>query len=240
MSIIIPVLNAEAFLESSLRTLRDYAVSCGYGVEIIVVDDGSSDRTLEIARSYAGSIRDYTILHLPENKGKGGALKEGFRKARGAFLVFTDADLPYGIAMFGHMFGQMRAQTDLSLLYGSRSHPASQSRKKYGFIRNAGRTFFKYVVQSVLLSGIPDTQCGIKMMRKEFAVLLLECSRVDRFAFDIEMFVIARKNSLLFLDFPVELIHHKESSVRLVADTLMMIWDIIHIRLRLGRGEYER
>jgi dolichyl-phosphate beta-glucosyltransferase len=96
------------------------------------------------------------------------------------------------------------------------------------------------VVRWLVIADVRDTQCGIKLLSRSFADLVLACSTVDRFAFDIELFVIALENKMSIQDFPVVLNHRKESSVRIITDTILMLIDIVKIRLKIWQGVYVR
>ena len=137
------------------------------------------------------------------------------------------------------MLERMRRE-GAEFLYGSRSNCQSSFNTNYGFVRKIGRMFFSNVVRWLMFFRVPDTQCGLKMMKKEFSDLVVKKSIINRFAFDIELFVIAISNHLSMRDFPVVLKHHKESSVRLFKDTILMFMDIMRIRIKILRGFYVR
>ncbi len=235
LSLIIPAYNAGAFFEDSLRRLQEM-LATRPAWELIIVDDGSSDRTQEISALSLKDIPRARNLRLSRNQGKGAALRAGMREARGAFVAFTDADLPYGLAVFDAMLAQMRQDERFALLYGSRSHTHSVQ-SGYGLIRVLGRRFFGGLIRAIM-PDVADTQCGIKLFRKELAQKIVEKGRIDGFAADIEFFVIARAEKQAYRDFPVLLTHRKESSVRLVRDSLMMLKDMMQIFYRRWRGDY--
>lgn len=232
LTIIIPVFNGGRFFKESLKNLEVWLKKHNNRFELIVVNDGSSDNTLRVLENFKKQIPNYLILDLKENRGKGFAIKEGMKRASGDYIGFTDADLPYGLEVFDQMLNVMRANPDLSFLHGSRHHALSRSKKGYGFIRSIGRLFFSHTIRLLAVPNIPDTQCGIKMFKRDFVEVALQKSIIDRFAFDIELFVIAKMNNLTYQDFPVELSHRRESSVRLVKDTLLVLKDVLRIRAR--------
>lgn len=236
LTIIVPVFNAGSFLEDSLAELSDWS-SGRQGVELIFVDDGSTDASSRILMSFKGRFPVCKILTNKPNRGKGFSLKEGMRAADGYLVAFTDADLPYGLEIFDEMKKEMDADLKLSFIYGSRSHRDSDF-KNYGIIRSFGRDFFSGIIRSFVVPGIFDTQCGVKMFRKGFADAVVARSIIDHFAFDIELFVIARMNSFKIKDFRVKLLENKESSVRIIRDTIFMLSDIARIRTRMKAGGY--
>ncbi len=237
LSILIPAYNAGKFLAQTLASVRELLLAQPT-FELILVDDGSADDTVSIAESFKNSIPRYTILTLPKNRGKGYALRMAMQKTQGDLVVFTDADLPYGLTPIVSMLAVMKREEDLFLLYGSRSHENSKVQQGYTLLRKFGRMFFSVVIRTFIVSRVVDTQCGIKMFRGALARAIVERGVVDRFAFDIECFMIAKARGWRYADFPVALNHRKESSVRIVRDTLCILGDIVLINLRYLRGRY--
>lgn len=237
LSVIIPTYNADAFIGGVLERLRTWLLS-HEEIELIVVDDGSTDTTLSILRGLETKIPRLRIISIPSNKGKGFALRSGFAEAVGEYLAFTDADLPYGLSVFERMLEAMKKDSDLCLLYGSRSHELSKEEKGYGTIRRFGRNFFSNVIRFIAVPDVEDTQCGIKMLNRPLALEAIKVSKINRFAFDIELFMITKAHMWRYNSFPVELNHRKESSVRLVRDTIVMLRDVVSISRRHKRGDY--
>ncbi len=239
LTIIIPVFNASAFLGESLKKIENWLRSRGGKIELIAVNDGSTDNTLVILENFKKQIPNYLIVDLKENRGKGFALKEGMKRASGEYIGFTDADLPYGLEVFDQMLKLMKNNQKISFLYGSRSHVLSRSKRGYGIVRSMGRLFFSHAIRLLAVADVLDTQCGIKMFKSEFVNTAFQKSIIDGFAFDIELFVIAKIRNLTYQDFPVELSHRKESSVRLVRDTLLMLKDVLRIKIRKWLNGYK-
>lgn len=240
LSVIIPVFNGEGFLEETIKTLAKWQKDNFKSAEIIFVNDGSFDRTKGILLSATGLLLNFQVLNLERNRGKGCAIREGMKCSHGEYVVFTDADLPYGLTVLEEMLHRLRNDKKIGLLYGSRSHNDSTAKNNYGFLRKIGRIFFSVIIDFFVLPDVPDSQCGIKMFSRELVQIIVKQSIVDRFAFDIELFVLARLNHISSEDFPVVLNHRRESSVRLVKDTILMLGDILKIKLRIIRGQYVR
>ncbi len=238
LSIIIPVLNGEPFIAETVARVFAWAKGLGQQIEIICINDGSQDNTLSALEAICGRDMRCSVINFSNNCGKGAAIREGLKNARGRYAVFTDADLPYGVDIFGRMLQIMQSNPDLALLYGSRSHESSKYEAGYGVLRKFGRNFFSYFIRLMVLPNVSDTQCGIKMLRVDFAKLAAEKLTVNRFAYDVELFVIADAHRLKYGDVPVTLNQSKESSVRLIKDTLIMIWDVARIKLRKMMGHY--
>ncbi|KKS24999.1 MAG: hypothetical protein A2W71_03055 [Candidatus Nealsonbacteria bacterium RIFCSPLOWO2_02_39_8] len=239
LSIVLPVFNGADILEWSLKWLQSWIIEKPYKVELIVVNDGSTDATKNISENFLGTLDYYQFINFPENRGKGFATKAGMRAASGKFVVFTDADLSYGVDIFDAMHQCMRTDKNIQLLYGSRRHPQSKGYAGYTKLRRFSSLLFSNLVCFIVLPGVKDTQCGVKMFRKEFAALAAQKLTINHFAFDIELFVIAKAHNLMFQDFPVALSHREESSVRLITDALFMIKDICLMKINIWLGRYK-
>jgi len=226
-------------LRQSLEKLRVWISARTYSVELIVVNDCSSDSSLEILEQFRDKLDYYKIISLPQNRGKGFAVRAGMKSAKGACVVFTDTDLSYGAEIFDEMYKFMKANQKISLLYGSRAHPQSQGYSGYTKTRRLSSLLFSNLVRFAVLPDVKDTQCGVKMFRKNFSELASEKLTVDRFAFDIELFVIARAHGLTYQDFPVALKHREETSVRLIRDAIAMFKDIFRIKINARLGRYK-
>ena len=240
VSIIIPVVNGGAFVEKTVDAVLSWLAAQNFSSELIMVNDGSTDATGELLKKPLSTNPNYRVVTIPHNKGKGAALRSGLRIATGRFQAYTDADLPYGIEILAGMLLVFQGDSELALVYGSRSHSASHEKRGYGFMRTLGRTFFSHLTRLLVIPDVPDTQCGIKMFRRDVGALIDRHSRINRFAFDIELFTIVKNNCLKYQDFPVELNNRKESSVRLIKDTAQMIIDMLRIKWKAWRGEYTK
>ncbi|MBI5728706.1 MAG: glycosyltransferase [Candidatus Magasanikbacteria bacterium] len=242
LSLIIPVFNGAKFLAVKLEEISQWMMKSHQPIELIIVNDGSSDGTRGVIADFVvkyGSLA-CTIVNLPENRGKGYAIREGFKRARWPWVAFTDADIPYGLEVLERMMGAVRADASIYLLYGSRAHHDSGNIVDYGWIRRLGRYFFSIITTFFLTADAADTNCGVKMFRSELTQLAARVAVIDRFAFDMELFAIARVNGWKYQDFPVQLTHRKESSVRLVVDTFLMLRDMVIIRWQIRQDKYVR
>lgn len=239
LSIILPVFNGADILERSLKRLKSWIAEKPYKIELIVVNDGSTDATKNISENFQGKFDYYQFINFSENKGKGFAVKAGMRAANGKFVVFTDADLSYGVDIFDAMYQFIKTDKNIQLLYGSRRHPQSKGYAGYTKLRRFSSLLFSNLARFIVPPAVKDTQCGVKMMRGEFAALAAQKLTINRFAFDIELFVIAKAYNLTFQDFPVALSHREETSVRLITDALFMIKDICLMKINIWLGRYK-
>lgn len=238
LSIIIPVYNNSSYIEASLSRLKSWLTSSKYQIEVIIVNDGSTDNTLKIINKDKDNIPNLNIVSYEQNKGKGYAIKQGLINSKGNFILFTDTDLSYGLDVIIEMFEKIRNNPTISLLVGSRN-VLSRNNAGYGILRNISHLLFLYYVKIVILPKAIDTQCGIKIMTKEFASIAIKKLTINRFAFDVELFVITLANNLNFTEFPVLLKNHETSSLKILKDTFNMAKDILKIKKNYKSGYYK-
>lgn len=235
LSLVIPAYREEGGIaatvtrvEAELGHLRDAG-----GFEIVVVDDGSPDRTAEVARS-AGADR---VIRLDPNAGKGAAVRAGMLGARGRCVAFTDADLSYSPKQVLGLLTEVEAGWDI--VVGSRRHTDTRALVAARRLREIGGRVVNALTSLVLLGQYRDTQCGLKAFRSDVAQLLFTLTRIDGFAFDVEVFHLAERYRLTLREVPVEVVNSSRSTVHVVRDTWRLVRDLFRIR-RIGRsGGYE-
>jgi dolichyl-phosphate beta-glucosyltransferase len=193
------------------------------GVELIVVDDGSSDDTAAEARA-AGA--DRVLIH-PVNRGKGAAVRTGVLAATGSTIAFTDADLSYAPEQLEGLLEIVESGVDV--VVGSRKHEMTRTLVQAGRLREIGGRVINWLTHLVLLGNYRDTQCGLKAFRSE----------IDGFAFDVEIFVIAERNDLTLAEVPVTVVNTTRSTVRVARDALRLLRDLFRIRRWSRAGAYE-
>jgi len=237
LSIIIPAYNEEALIVSTLDGLKTYLSARSEGYEIIVVDDGSQDKTAMCIEDWK-KLNDVN-LHLlinEQNIGKGFSIQRGVMESRGRYIIFIDADLPYELDAIEHFLNALRNGYDLAI--GSRVLPGSQV-KGVPIVRYASGQIFSWMVQVVLFSGLPDTQCGFKSFKSPAAKEIFRRLTIDGFGFDVEMLFVARKLKLAIQPVPVRMIDHRHRSrVRLVVDSFKMFANLFMVRWNDLQGKY--
>jgi dolichyl-phosphate beta-glucosyltransferase len=215
-------------VERELGHLRDEG-----GFELVVVDDGSPDATAEVARS-AGADR---VVQLDPNRGKGGAVRAGVLAATGRTIAFTDADLSYSPSQVLRLMDEVEAGWDV--VVGSRRHTDARALVAARRLREVGGRVVNMLTWLVLLGQYRDTQCGLKAFRSDVARMIFSVTRVDGFAFDVEVFHLAERYRLSLHEVPVEVVNSSRSTVHVVRDTWRLVRDLFRIR-RVGRsGGYE-
>ncbi|MEW6324760.1 MAG: dolichyl-phosphate beta-glucosyltransferase [Nitrospirota bacterium] len=225
VSLIIPVYNAEAYIQRSIDTAIQFFQRQDYPAEIIIVDDGSRDRTRAIVEPYGGHAR---ILTGERNRGKGYAVRRGMQAATGRFLFFTDADLPCSLEPLPKFLRCLdREGRDVAI--GWRNSPDHAGAVKASWLRKAGSALFTVLVSRIMVPGIDDTQCGLKGFRRAAAQALFSRNRINRFAFDVELIFIARKLGLQLGRVPVNVVASAPSTVRPAWDGLLAARDLARI-----------
>jgi len=237
LSIIVPAYNEEALIVSTLEGLKTYFSRRPEQYEIIVVDDGSQDKSASCIANWQNTNRvDVRVLVNEKNKGKGFSIKRGVLESRGNYIIFIDADLPYELEAIDEFLKALRNGCDLAV--GSRVLPGSQV-KGVPILRYISGQIFSWMVQTVLFSGLPDTQCGFKSFRSESAREIFRRLTIDGFGFDVEMLFVARKLKFAIQPVAVRMIDHRHRSrVRLVIDSLKMFTNLFMVRWNDLQGKY--
>jgi putative flippase GtrA len=234
LSVVIPAYYEEDGIGEAIAKVRAaMSAVAAEGLEIVVVDDGSPDGTADAAR--AGGA-DQVVVQ-PRNRGKGAAVRAGVAVARGRAIAFTDADLAYPPEQLAGLLAEVEAGWDM--VVGSRQHANTVTLARARRLREVGGRVINWVTYVVVLGRYRDTQCGIKAFRSDVARSMFERARVDGFAFDIELFVIAERDRLAVTEVPVHVQNTERSTVKVVRDAVRVVRDVFRIRRWARRGDYE-
>ncbi|HPB46126.1 MAG TPA: glycosyltransferase, partial [Microthrixaceae bacterium] len=235
LSLVIPAYCEEAGIaatvdrvEQALGHLRDEG-----GFELIVVDDGSPDDTSSAARDAGADV----VITLERNQGKGAAVRAGMLAARGRSVAFTDADLSYSPDQVLRLLAALEEGWDV--VVGSRKHTSTLTLVETGRLREIGSRVVNALTMFVLLGQYRDTQCGLKAFRSDVARLVFSRTRIDGFAFDIEVFHLCERFRLTLTEVPVEVANSERSTVHVARDTIRLIRDVFRIRSIAHTGGYE-
>jgi dolichyl-phosphate beta-glucosyltransferase len=236
LSIVIPAYNEERRLVQSLAKIAAYLDAERLDAEVLVVDDGSKDRTAELAAG-ALSGRRGRVVRNGENRGKGYSVRHGALEARGRFVLVCDADLSTPIEDHQKLARTIRDR-DCDVVIGSRALPDSNVLVRQSWLRQSMGKSFNMIIRA--LTGLPwrDTQCGIKLMDRDRVKPLLEKMVVDGFAFDVEILFLCAKFGLSVAEVPVTWRNAAGSKVSLLSDPLRMVADVLRLRWRFRRGLY--
>lgn len=241
LSIIIPAYNEEKRLGRTLARIREYfaADSMWPGeIEVIVVDDGSSDGTARVAQESAREMPSLRLVSNPVNHGKGYSVRQGMLAARGRIALFTDADLSTPIEESEKLRVAIEAGYDAAI--GSRAIDRSLIAVHQSRFREVAGMIFNGLVR--LITGLPfhDTQCGFKAFVREPCRILFEQQRIGWFGFDPEILFLARRHGLRTAEVPVRWAHDPATKVRVVSDSLRMLGDLLYIRWNWLVGRYPK
>ncbi|GFE58399.1 glycosyl transferase [Geobacter sp. AOG1] len=233
LSIVIAAFNEEVRLPMTLRKIHGYVTSRKLTSEIIVVDDGSSDGTAGLTEALSGDIPELRLISYPQNRGKGHALRTGVLASRGGLVLLTDADLSTPI----EELERLRPFIDngsCHVAIGSRALAMSRITKRQPWWRQGMGKIFNRFVKALVINDYSDTQCGFKLFTGETARSLFSKAHIDRFAYDVEILALAKKNGYRVAEVPIEWINAPGSKVHPVEDSLQMLKDLCRIRLTIG------
>lgn len=232
LSIVIPAFNEMRRLPETLKAIERFASGREDITEVIIVDDGSRDATTSVAATFRNRPLPFNVVSYSKNAGKGYAIRRGVLQASGSSILVTDADLSTPIAELDKLLPYL-AKHDVVI--GSRALDEDLLRVKQAWYRQGMGKTFNWMMQRITGLSFRDTQCGFKLFRGAAARRIFEKATVDRFAYDVEMLMIAIKLGYSVVEVPVEWFNSVDSRVRIVRDSPRMLLDIIRARMRLGR-----
>ncbi len=228
LSLVVPCFNEESRLPASLVVAQEFLRRRGASFELILVDDGSADRTPDLIREAAQASGAVRCVLLPANRGKGRAIAEGVRVSCGQEVLTSDADFSAPIGELPKLEAALAAGADIAI--GSRAKRGAREVDQPLHRRAMGKGF-NLLVQGLLLPGLWDTQCGFKLFRGEVARDLFGRLRTDGFAHDVEILYLARRAGYLVSEVPVRWINSDSSRVEPMRHSGEMLRDVVRIRL---------
>ncbi len=234
ISVIIPMYNESGIIEQTARALSSYMQEHFEAYEILFCDDGSSDGCGDLVRAL--ELPCVQVIGEDQNRGKGYAVRQGMLKANGDLLMFTDADLAYGtevIGRFADYYENHCEEEKPYVLLGSRNLD-KDGYAEYTWIRRVMSKMYLCLLR--LPNGLSDSQCGCKAFSAMAAKEIFSRCKVDGFAFDLETILLADHLKYSMREIPVKVIHHKQSSVRILRDAIRMLRDLRNIRKDIKHG----
>jgi dolichyl-phosphate beta-glucosyltransferase len=236
LTVVIPAYNEEERLPETLPEVLAFADAQPYPVEVLVVDNASTDRTAEVARRIANDHPRLSLLYEPV-RGKGAAVRTGMLAGRGEYLFFGDADLAMPIDEVSKFVPP--ALSDYDIAIASREAPGAVRYNEPWYRHLMGRVF-NYIVRSLAVPGIQDTQCGFKCFRREIAHDLFAAQSIHGWAFDVELLHIATRRGYRIVEVPVRWYYGQGSRVNPIRDSIEMLIEVLRIRRNGLAGVYDR
>lgn len=238
LSVVIPAYNETHRLPKTLWSVSSYLQKQEYDYEIVVVDDGSRDNTVDAVRVLQSEIPRLKLIANAQNRGKGYVVRQGMLASQGEFRLFMDADNATTIDHVERMWPEVEKGADVVIC--SRDIPGSVLPVAQPWWRRRLGDVFNLIVQATSgLFGIWDTQCGFKGFTAEAAESIFPKARIDRWAFDVELLVIARKAGLTIVEVPVTWVNDPDSKVKLKG-MIRMLLEVAQIRWNTMKGLYAK
>ena len=236
LTIIIPAYNEAERLPETLPQVLAFVDVQPYPIEVLVVDNNSSDRTSAVVQEIAQDHPTLELLHEP-TQGKGAAVRRGVLAGRGEYLFFGDADLAMPIEEVSKFVPPALPGYDIAI--ASREAPGAVRYNEPWYRHLMGRVF-NFVVRSLAVPGIQDTQCGFKSFRRDVAHDLFTAQTVNGWAFDVELLHIATRRGYEIVEVPVHWYYGVGSRVSPLRDSVRMFLEVLRIRRNGRAGLYDR
>ena len=237
LSIIIPAFNEGSRLPATLDALLAFLDRDARRTEVIVVDDGSRDDTSAQVRRFESRDQRVRLIRLPQNRGKGYAVRTGIVNSAGSLVLFADADGATPFEELARLETHVRAGARVAI--GSRGVPDRATRVQARLYRRVLGRLFHAVVRLFAVHGISDTQCGFKLFDAEVAHDLFSRMRMTGFSFDVEVLLMAIRSGYRVAEVPVNWTHQPGSKVRVLRDGLIMARDVLRSRANALAGVYD-
>ncbi len=234
LSVIIPAHNEESRLPDTLEQVFHFLEQQSFTSELIIVENGSADKTFEVAQDFAKTHKNVRVMQSA--RGKGAAVKRGMLEAQGEYRFMCDADLSMPVEEISKFIPP--ALTDFDVAIASREAKGSMRYNEPRY-RHLGGRGINYIIQALILPGLNDTQCGFKCFSAKIADDIFKQQTLEGWSFDIELLYIARKRKYRVREIPIDWYYHPETKVSAVRDALRMIRDIFQIHANAWRGRYE-
>lgn len=237
LSIIVPVFNEEVRIKKNLEKIYTYFSGQKYSWEMLIVDDGSVDKTPRIIKDFARRRGGVRVFRLPINQGKGGAVRKGVEEAKGEIAFFTDVDLSTPIEEIEKLLRWIDKGYDI-VMGSRRMHSSRIIKSPESYRVFLGRIFYR-MVNLLFLPGIHDTNCGFKAYRTSLAKKIFAKQTVTRWGFDAEILYIAQKRGAKIKEIAVPWTHYGGSKVRVVHAVLNTLFEVARIKINDWQRKYD-
>jgi len=235
LSIIIPAYNEERRLPDTLQKIVHFLLRQNYTYEVVVVENGSTDRTLDLARMFEQDYPFIRTMHL-DGRGKGLAVRAGMLAAKGEYRFICDADLSMPIEEVNRFIPPLKPQGEI--IIASREAPGAVRYNEPLYRHLSGRAF-NLAVRLLALPGLRDTQCGFKCFSAQAAEDIFPLVTIHGWTFDVEALFIARRRGYRIVELPIPWYFNAESKVNLLRDLRQVVRDLLRIRRNARQGVYD-
>jgi dolichyl-phosphate beta-glucosyltransferase len=232
LTVIIPAYNEEKRLPWTLAQLAVFLSEWGVDYRILVVDDGSTDRTAALTRDLGPLC---STLRLTPQGGKGRAVRTAMLRATGRVLAFTDADLPFKLTALRQGY-QWIDRGSCQVVFGARDIEGAENLARRRLLRRMATFAFREIVRQLISSQVTDTQCGLKLFSRRAALEIFARATIDGFAFDAEVVMLTERLGLPFRRVPVTLVNEFASTLSLRRNAWPMLCDVLRLRTRDRMG----
>jgi dolichyl-phosphate beta-glucosyltransferase len=235
-SIIIPAYNEGVRIGATLEKVLAYGAQQGWDAQVIVVNDGSRDKTPELVRVYADKNPRLRLLENPGNRGKGYSVRNGMLHAQGEILLFSDADLSSPIEEAEKLFAAIEKGADIAI--GSRWPQSDLQTKRQPLHRQLFGRLFNLLLRMTLGLSFKDTQCGFKAFTRLAADTIFPLQNIERWGFDPELLYLTKKFKFKVMEVPVAWAHREGTRISPIRDGTKMFQEMLKIRWNAVRGKY--
>lgn len=235
LSIIIPAHNEERRLPETMEQVARFAANQSFITEVIVVENASKDRTLEVANTYANNHPGLVRVIHEDLPGKGRAVQKGMLAAYGAYRFFADADFSMPV---NEVLRFIPPAVDVPIAIASREAPGA-IRYNEPYYRHITGRVFNNLIRMLILPALHDTQCGFKLFRADATEDLFRRQKLMGWSFDVEILYIASMHNYPILEIPIPWYFNPESKINVFRDSWRMFLDLLNIRHNGRMGLYE-
>ena len=235
LSLILPAYNEEKRLPECMEKAAGFIASHSEPIEVILVENGSSDRTYAMGLEYAKQYPWLKVIH-EEKAGKGSAVRRGMLEAKGRYRMFADVDFSMPISEVDHFIPPALADYDVAI--GSREVAGAKRYDEPPRRHFTGRVF-NLIVRILAVPGIHDTQCGFKCFYAKAAERLFRAQKIDGWAFDAEVLFLAQHFGYKIIEVPVQWYYDGNSKVNVIRDSIRMLKELVQIRVNYAKGVYK-
>ena len=235
-SIIIPAYNEGARLDATLNKVLRYIAQQKWDAEVIVVNDGSRDNTVEIVQEHMQKNSMLRLIENPGNRGKGYSVRNGMMHARGEVLLFSDADLSSPIEEAPKLLAAIKEGADIAI--GSRWMQSELQTQRQPLYRQLFGRIFNLMLRLILGLQFKDTQCGFKAFTRPAAQAIFPQQKIERWGFDPELLYLANKYGFKVVEVPVAWAHSAGTRISPLRDGTRMVVEMLKIRWNALTGKY--